>query len=207
MILRDNGNPIKIIGYHESTYTQGIAYFIDDVVRYHSDNPHQTVSIMTPEEFNELEDKNKYQYALAFNKDLPLRFDIAEMLKDYSAPAFIHYNSYIATMDVTIGQGVLIGPEVTVLPHVTLGDHIMIDPLSLISHDVTIGNHCFIRPGTIIAGRTTIGNRCVLGLRSTISDGLTIADDTIVGQMSGVTKTIEEPGGTYIGTPARRVRG
>lgn len=89
--------------------------------------------------------------------------------------------------------------------NVTIGANNIINTSAILEHEVTIGSHNHISVGVVICGRASIGNGCFIGAGATIIDKLTITDDVIIGANSVVVNNIEQPG-TYIGSPARRVK-
>ena len=69
-----------------------------------------------------------------------------------------------------------------------------------------IGLHTTIGPGVTIAGDVQIGSRVLIGAGSTICDRVTIDSDTIIGAGSTVLPETHLLAGTYVGTPAVRIR-
>ena len=69
-----------------------------------------------------------------------------------------------------------------------------------------IGDHTTVSPGVTICGGVRIGNRVLLGAGSVVCDKATIGDDVIIGAGSVVLphQTINE--GTWVGSPARRIK-
>jgi acetyltransferase-like isoleucine patch superfamily enzyme len=87
---------------------------------------------------------------------------------------------------VTIGAGVMIGPDVLILTS---------------THD-QLADGTF---GPTIYRRVTIGERCWLGARSVVLPGVTIGDGVIIAAGAVVASDCREPG-TYAGVPAKKVR-
>jgi UDP-3-O-[3-hydroxymyristoyl] glucosamine N-acyltransferase len=202
MILYDNGLPLAVIGYIESSLTQEVVYlFKEEWPRFNQ------VGIITPDDFYSLTaiQRKRCQYAVAFNKDQVERTGILNMLEieKLNCPTGIHSKAFVAD-PVTIGHGVMVAPFAALYANCTIGDYTIIDSYAMVSHYTSIGDHCHLRPGAIIAGKTTVGDHCNFGLRSTVADGIAVCDNVNLGGMSGISKNIEKPG-TYVGTPARRV--
>jgi len=108
---------------------------------------------------------------------------------------------------VRIGNDVEIGASTTVdrarFGETVIGEGSKIDNQVQIGHNCLIGKHCIIVAQTGISGSTRIGDYVVLAAQSGVAGHLTIADRVTLGGRSGVISSIEEPGGTYFGYPAR----
>lgn len=87
---------------------------------------------------------------------------------------------------VTIGDGVMISPKVTMLTHDASASYYLTDASDLF-------------------GKVQIGNKCFIGYGAIILPGVTIADNCIIGAGSVVTKSFNSPGSVIAGNPARIV--
>jgi carbonic anhydrase/acetyltransferase-like protein (isoleucine patch superfamily) len=132
----------------------------------------------------------------------------------------------------TIGQGVYVAPNATVLGDVVLGDlssvwfgcvvrgdvfsirigsRTNIQDLSVVHvtqglSKTTIGDDVTVGHCVLLHG-CTIGNRVLVGMGSTILDDAVIGDDCVVGAGSLVTpRTVIPPRSLVMGRPARVVR-
>jgi sugar O-acyltransferase (sialic acid O-acetyltransferase NeuD family) len=117
----------------------------------------------------------------------------------------IHPSAQIHGDDVEIGVGSIICAGSIITTNVKIGEHAHINLITTIGHDCLIGNYFTTAPGVQISGNETIGNRVYFGTRSCIKQKLSVCDDVIVGMNSGVVKHITEPG-TYVGTPAKKIK-
>lgn len=108
---------------------------------------------------------------------------------------------------VRIGNDVEIGASTTIdrarFGETVIGEGTKIDNQVQIGHNCLIGKHCIIVAQTGISGSTRIGDYVVLAAQSGVAGHLTIADRVTLGGRSGVISSIDEPGGTYFGYPAR----
>lgn len=110
-----------------------------------------------------------------------------------------------------VDTGTFISPGVIIMPNVKLGQHVQINLDCTIGHDVILGNYTTLAPGVHISGWVHAGNCVYFGAGAVTVHGvetepLTIADDTIIGAGAVVTKSITEPGLTWVGVPARPLR-
>ena len=108
--------------------------------------------------------------------------------------------------NVIIEDNVEIGANSTI-DRATMGSTIIhqgvkIDNLVQIAHNVEIGEHTVIAAQTGISGSTKIGKRCLIGGQVGFVGHITIADGTRINAQSGVSKSIEEPGKAFTGSPA-----
>ena len=90
--------------------------------------------------------------------------------------------------------------------HSIIGKGTKIDNMVHTGHNTHIGEHCLIAVGVTIGGSCTIGNKCFLGMNCTIKQGITIADKVTIGTGAVVVKDITEPGTTWVGNPARKLK-
>jgi UDP-3-O-[3-hydroxymyristoyl] glucosamine N-acyltransferase len=108
---------------------------------------------------------------------------------------------------VRIGNDVEIGASTTIdrarFGETVIGEGTKIDNQVQIGHNCLIGKHCIIVAQTGISGSTRIGDYVVLAAQSGVAGHLSIADRVTLGGRSGVISSIDEPGGTYFGYPAR----
>jgi UDP-3-O-[3-hydroxymyristoyl] glucosamine N-acyltransferase len=194
-----NEKPLKIIGYSESMLTQDSMYYGKNFVN-------EDISIMTPDEFKNLQSKDDFQYFIGFALDLKEREQTIDLLDEYDSDCvtFIHETASVHEGAV-IGKGSCVANFSTVMQGAVLGKHCFVETYCLISHNTTVGNNCMLHSGTMIAGKTTIGKNCMFNFRSGVMNKLDICDNTVIGAFSNVTKNIDTPG-VYVGTPARKLR-
>lgn len=194
-----NEKPLKIIGYSESMLTQDSMYYGKNFVN-------DDVSIMTPQEFKNLQSKDDFQYFIGFALDLKEREQTIDLLDEYDSDCvtFIHETASVHEGAV-IGKGSCVANFSTIMQGAVLGKHCFVETYCLVSHNTTIGNNCMLHSGTMIAGKTNIGKNCMFNFRSGVMNKLDICDNTVVGAFSNVTKNIDTPG-VYVGSPARKLR-
>jgi sugar O-acyltransferase (sialic acid O-acetyltransferase NeuD family) len=121
--------------------------------------------------------------------------------RGYTFPTLKHSASYIAA-DVTLGEGTIIYPNVTIMPACSFGRGCLINANVSIGHECSIGNYVNINPGANIAGRVRIEDGAHIGIGAVILENRRIGDGAIVGAGSVVTRDVT-PGCTVIGIPAR----
>lgn len=199
MKLIANNKDLIIIGYPQSLLTQDAIEIAKEVMI-------TPISIVTPDEFLNINNKEKYQYFPAFGLDLEERNAIINVLDQLNLDvvSYIHTTAQVHKSS-KIGRGVAILNFSTVMQNVEIGDYCIIESYSLLSHNASLGSNCIIHSGTMIAGATTIGNNCMFNFKSSALNRLEICNNVTVGAASTITKNIIEPG-TYVGTPARKIK-
>ncbi|MER9743947.1 MULTISPECIES: acetyltransferase [unclassified Mesorhizobium] len=111
----------------------------------------------------------------------------------------------IAAPDFRIEENSFIFDGAVIQPFATIGGNCIIRSAAHVSHHVRIADRCFIAAGACIGGNTSIGPGGFVGLNATIYDNIEVAADCTIGAGSVVTRSTE-PGGVYVGAPARRLR-
>lgn len=149
--------------------------------------------------------KNSADVFVAIGRN-DIRKGILEKLlgNNYHVPTLIH-SSAIISKNAQIDRGTVIMPAVVINSSATIGLGAIINTNSNIDHDCKIGDFTHVSPGVSIAGSVKIGKECWIGINSTIINNISITDGIVVGAGSVVIKNIKERG-TYIGSPARRIK-
>lgn len=131
------------------------------------------------------------------------RAQIAESLnvKFYTA---VHPTAVIADT-VKIGEGTVIMAGSIINPDTTIGKHCIINTLCSIDHDNHIEDYVHISPGAHLAGTVSVGKHSWICTGASIINNISVSSDAIIGAGATVIKNIENTG-TYVGTPARRVK-
>jgi acyl-[acyl carrier protein]--UDP-N-acetylglucosamine O-acyltransferase len=195
MIITVNNNPIRIIGYTESSMTQE---FVNEISKTHS------AEVISP--LNFVPDNN-YQYIVAVTFDLAERRQIIDLVDQYGLDLItvIHDTSLIGSNPpAQIGAGSFIFPFSSLALGSQTGRHCIIGPYNLIGHYSQLGDNCITYPGVIICGKSTVGNHCVFNTKSAATNRVTVTDNVAVMALSSVVKNIDQPG-RYAGSRAKRV--
>lgn len=135
--------------------------------------------------------------------------------------------------NVIVGDNVTIKSYVELRPGTVIGDNCYIDSGVRSSGKNWIGDSVTLRYGAIIArgcviedwcyicpqvmtnnvdhhgnqiGGAKIGRYCFVGTNATLGAGIEIVHDTVIGAKALVLKDILEPGGTWVGIPAKRIK-
>lgn len=197
MIL-ENNKPIRIIGYPESSMTDGCMHWI-------SLESKNEIKIITPDVFFKLTNKFDYQYIVAFSLDMNLRKQVCDEIDNIELDCITYIHDSCIIFDTSvIGKGVLICGHSIVAYHAIIRDHCWIE-MSCLSHHTILGRGSVVHVGTLIAGKVTIGEYCTFGFKSSVIDKVNITDNVTIGGYSNVTKDITRSG-RYVGSIARYVK-
>jgi UDP-3-O-[3-hydroxymyristoyl] glucosamine N-acyltransferase len=112
--------------------------------------------------------------------------------------------------NVIIEDNVEIGSNCSI-DRATMGSTIIrqgtkLDNLIQVAHNAEIGANTVIASQTGVSGSTKIGANCQIGGQVGFVGHISIADKTGIGAQSGVTKSIDQPGTNWIGSPASPIK-
>jgi sugar O-acyltransferase (sialic acid O-acetyltransferase NeuD family) len=117
---------------------------------------------------------------------------------------FASYLSPDIVLHQTVGfeRGCIICPGVKLTVDIKIGQFVIINLNSTIGHDTVIGDFTSIMPSVNISGNVKIGKRVFIGSGATILQGLTIGDDVVIG--AGAVVAEDLPTGARVkGVPAK----
>jgi len=109
--------------------------------------------------------------------NLEYRRSITEKLLAEGArfATFIHPDIYLSN-SASIGQGVIIAPNVNVGPNVVIGDFTLINARCSLGHDSKIGRFNLISPNVCFSGFTAIGDENLFGINSATIPGIKVGN-------------------------------
>ena len=105
---------------------------------------------------------------------------------------------------VKMGAGNVIHRNVTMTFNVAMGDFNFFNKSSTIGHDTTFGSFNTVSPGATLLSNVRLGNGCMIGAHACVLPKIKIADRTTVGACALLRDNVDEPGGVFLGVPARR---
>jgi sugar O-acyltransferase (sialic acid O-acetyltransferase NeuD family) len=109
--------------------------------------------------------------------------------------------------DVTIGEGAILSPFVTLTSNIRIGRHFHANLYSYVEHDCVIGDFVTFAPAVRCNGNIVIEDHAYIGTGAVLKQGrpgapLVIGRGAVVGMGAVVTKSVP-PGVTVVGNPAR----
>jgi sugar O-acyltransferase (sialic acid O-acetyltransferase NeuD family) len=109
--------------------------------------------------------------------------------------------SVIMALNVEIGEGCMIAPNVVFGPHAKLGRFVFVNIAATIGHNSVTGEGTTISAHCDVTGHVSIGRECFLGSHACILPGKRVGDFSVVGAGSAVVRNVES-GSTVMGVPA-----
>ncbi len=106
--------------------------------------------------------------------------------------------------NITIGEGVFIGPFTVIGDGVVLGDHVMLNTHSSIGHDAVLGEYTCVMSYVDITGGCQIGRKVFLASGCRMTPSSKIGDEAYVGIGSVVLRRVK-PNTKVFGNPAKTV--
>jgi sugar O-acyltransferase (sialic acid O-acetyltransferase NeuD family) len=106
---------------------------------------------------------------------------------------------------VSMRHGTLVMAGCSFTVDIALGEHVVLNPGCTVAHDVIIGDFSYISPGVNLAGGVVIEEGVHVGTGATLLPHMRVGKGAVVGAGAVVTRDI--PADTvYAGVPARRLR-
>lgn len=131
---------------------------------------------------------------------------IIDKLKDSNVKfATVIDPAAIVSNRVEIGEGTIICAGTIITVDIEIGNHVIINLDCTLGHDDVIADYVTVYPSVNISGNVTVGECSELGTGMQIIQGKNIAPNTIVGAGAVVVKDLNESG-TYVGSPAKRIK-
>ena len=106
---------------------------------------------------------------------------------------------------VTIGEGTIICAHTIITVNISIGDHVIINLDCTIGHDAILHDYVTLYPSVNVSGMTNIGRCSELGTGMQIIQGKTVGDYSIVGAGAVVVKDIPA-NCTAVGSPAKPIK-
>lgn len=104
-----------------------------------------------------------------------------------------------------IGEGTIICAGTIITVDIRIGNHVIINLDCTLGHDDIIEDFVTIYPSVNVSGNVTVGECSELGTGMQIIQGKSIAQNTIIGAGAVVVKDLNESG-TYVGSPAKKIK-
>lgn len=106
---------------------------------------------------------------------------------------------------IDIGAGTVICAHTIMTVNITIGEHVIINLDCTIGHDAVLDDYVTLYPSVNVSGATHIGRGTELGTGMQIIQGKTIGEYTIVGAGAVVVKDIPDMC-TAVGSPAKPIK-
>lgn len=145
-------------------------------------------------------------YAVCAVGSSNVRKKIIEKLKDTSVKfATLVDPSVLYSNSVKIGEGAIVCAGTIITVDVNIGDYVIVNLDCTIGHDAVIDDFVTIYPSVNVSGNVLIGECSELGTGTQIIQGKKVISNTIIGAGAIVVKDCLESG-TYVGSPAKKIK-
>lgn len=113
--------------------------------------------------------------------------------------------SVLISNRVQVGEGTIICAGSIITVDIQIGNYVIINLDCTIGHDDRIQDFVTLYPSVNVSGNVVLGECTELGTGMQIIQGKTVVANTIIGAGSVVVRDITESG-TYVGCPAKRIK-
>lgn len=114
--------------------------------------------------------------------------------------------SAVVSRHAVLGAGTVVMPGAVIGPSVSIGVGGIVNTSASIDHDCRLSDFVHVSVGSHVAGTVTVGEGTWIGAGAVISNNKQICANCMIGAGAVVVRDITAPG-TYIGVPARLMRG
>ena len=149
--------------------------------------------------------KNKEGYVVCAIGSARIREKVIKKLYAYEGIQFATVIDPSVNMSdlVSVGEGCIICAGTNITVDVKIGNHVIINLDCTLGHDDVICDYVTLYPSVNVSGMVTVGKGTELGTGTQIIQGLSICNNTIIGAGAVVVRDITEMG-TYVGVPVKR---
>ena len=157
------------------------------------------------------------QWLLEYSKDICVaicvgnpngRKSIYNRLKEnprISFPSIVAKDVKYCSEFVKLGQGCIICLSNVLTVNITIGDFVIVNLDCTIGHDAVLGDFVTLYPSVNVSGNVHIGECTEIGTGANIIQGKVIGENTIIGAGSVVVKDIPS-NCTAVGAPAKPIK-
>lgn len=151
--------------------------------------------------------KNIEGYVVVAIGNSHVKKDIVERIKSVSNVKFATLidPSVIISNRVNIGEGCIVCAGNIITVDITIGNHVILNLDCTVGHDAIINDFVTVYPSVNISGNTRIGSCSEIGTGTKIIQGSFICNNVILGANATVIKDIIGEG-TYVGTPTKKIK-
>jgi sugar O-acyltransferase (sialic acid O-acetyltransferase NeuD family) len=184
----------------------GELVFVDDAPQARIVNERR---VLTYREF--LDEPAAARHVCLAIADSRIRARLAERCRQDGIASFAVKAGNVIVMDqVSLGEGAILSPFVTLTSNIRIGRHFHCNLYSYVEHDCVIGDFVTFGPGVHCNGNVHIEDHAYLGAGCVLKQGtpdapLIIGAGAIVGMGAVVTRSVA-PGTTVVGNPARAMK-
>jgi sugar O-acyltransferase (sialic acid O-acetyltransferase NeuD family) len=205
LLIIGAGSVGKFIAYNISNFSDDfeILGFLDDDI-----SKHNTIISGYPVlgSIESIKDFSLLEVQLVIGIAFPLvKKNILEQLKfkKFSFPSLVSKNAWISNK-VTIGEGTIIYPGVTINYETKIDDFVIINMNCSIGHNCKIGSFTSLSPGVNLGGNTNIESEVEMGIGSSTLQNIFICEGSKIGGQAMVINDVVQPS-IMVGIPAKSI--
>jgi sugar O-acyltransferase (sialic acid O-acetyltransferase NeuD family) len=120
-------------------------------------------------------------------------------------PSLIHPDVTIDKKWVALGKGIIITAGNIVTVNITIGDHVILNLQCTVGHDTVIHDYCSLMPGVRVSGEVVLHENVYIGTGASVINQVMVGRNTIIGAGAVVTKNIPSDC-TAVGVPATPIK-
>ena len=156
------------------------------------------------EELNQVTKPTAISIAIGSPK---VKKDIKDKLSNpmLSFPRLIHPSVVLGIPSETIGIGAIICAGTIITVNITIGEFVILNLGCTVGHDTVIGNYCSFMPQSNIAGEVILGEAVYVGMGVGIINQVIVGNNVTLGAGSVVVKNISS-NCLAVGIPAKVIK-
>jgi sugar O-acyltransferase (sialic acid O-acetyltransferase NeuD family) len=136
---------------------------------------------------------------------LRTRFYLDAKRKGYRLASYVSSRAFV-WRNAVVGENSFIFENNVIQPFVRIGNNCVLWSGNHVGHRTVVHDHVFVASHAVISGYCEIGESSFVGVNTTFNDRVKIAADCVIGSGALVVRDTE-PGGVYVGSPARALPG
>lgn len=129
---------------------------------------------------------------------------VLSKIPDFIFVTAIHPSAQIAR-NVSIEEGTCLMAHTSVNSDSRIGRHVIVNTNSSIDHDCTIEDFVSIAPNAALGGNCHVAKCSAVSIGAVVMHGISIGPNSVIGAGATVIRDLE-PDGTYVGTPAKKIK-
>jgi sugar O-acyltransferase (sialic acid O-acetyltransferase NeuD family) len=120
-------------------------------------------------------------------------------------PVLMHPSVHVRSESVSIGVGSIVCAGCILTVDISVGDHVILNLNCTVGHDSVLGNFSSFMPAVNISGEVTIGNGVYVGTGAQLINQLYVGENTTIGAGAVVSKNLPSDC-TAVGVPAKPIK-
>ncbi|SDW23627.1 NeuD/PglB/VioB family sugar acetyltransferase [Lysobacter enzymogenes] len=126
----------------------------------------------------------------------------ASLPADTRYPTLVHPDARVHR-STSVGEGSIICAGSIVTCDIVIGRQVQLNLATTVGHDCRLEDFVTTAPAVNISGNCVLGTGSYFGTNACLREKINVAADAVVGMGAVVVGDLAEPGGIYVGSPAR----